>query len=98
MPCPTVCCWPIPPIRKGARLGGIWVDAQHRRRGACQMLVASVIGSAQARGFQTARLWVGQEAGPAIALYERSGFGFKGAEQSLEDRPSIVIREMQRAL
>jgi ribosomal protein S18 acetylase RimI-like enzyme len=87
-----------PLIRKGARLGGIWVDAQHRRRGAGRMLVAGVIGWAQTRGYQTARLWVGQEEEAAIALYERSGFGFTGAERPLEDRPSIVIREMQRAL
>jgi hypothetical protein len=60
--------------------------------------VAGVIGWAQACGHQTVRRWVGQKEGPAIALYERSGFGFTGIGRSLEDRPSIVIREMQRAL
>ena len=87
-----------PLIRKGARLGGIWVDAQHRRRGAGRMLVEGVIGWAQSRDYRTARLWVGQEEEAAIALYQRSGFGFTGTERPLEDRPSIVIREMQRPL
>jgi len=85
-------------IRQGARLGGVWVDTPYRRRGAGRLLVHSVIAWAQTHGFATARLWVGYEEEAAIALYERCGFVFSGRERPLEDRPSIVIREMRRAL
>ena len=85
-------------IRQGARLGGVWVDTQYRRRGAGRLLVDSVISWAQMQGFAMARLWVGQEEQAAIALYERCGFVFTGLERPLEERPAIVIREMRRAL
>ena len=85
-------------IRQGARLGGVWVDTQHRRRGAGSLLVHSAIGWAQSHGFAMARLWVGHEEEVAIALYERCGFVFTGVKRPLEERPSIVIREMRRAL
>lgn len=85
-------------IRRGARLGGVWVDTQYRRRGAGRLLVHSVIDWAQTQGFAMARLWVGHEEEAAIALYERCGFVFTGLERPLEERPSIVIREMRRAL
>ena len=45
-----------------------------------------------------ARLWVGHEEEAAIALYERCGFVLTGLERQLEERPSIVLREMRRAL
>ena len=85
-------------IRQGARLGGVWVDTHHRRRGAGSLLVHSAIGWAQSHGFAMARLWVGPEEEAAIALYERCGFVFIGLERQLEERPSIVLREMRRAL
>jgi ribosomal protein S18 acetylase RimI-like enzyme len=85
-------------IRQGARLGADWVDTQYRRRGAGRLLVHSVIAWAQTHGFAMARLWVGHEEEAAIALYERCGFGFTGLERQLEERPSIVLREMRRAL
>jgi len=85
-------------IRQGARLGGVWVDTQYRRRGAGRLLVNSVISWAQSHGFAMARLWVGHEEEAAIALYERCGFVFTGLERPLEEHPSIVIREMRRAL
>ena len=85
-------------IRQGARLGADWVDTQYRRRGAGRLLVHSVIAWAQTHGFAMARLWVGHEEEAAIALYERCGFVFSGLERQLEERPSIVLREMRRAL
>jgi ribosomal protein S18 acetylase RimI-like enzyme len=85
-------------IRQGARLGADWVDTQYRRRGAGRLLVHSVIAWAQTHGFAMARLWVGHEEEAAIALYERCGFVFTGLERQLEERPSIVLREMRRAL
>ncbi|MDM0084385.1 GNAT family N-acetyltransferase [Variovorax sp. J31P179] len=85
-------------IRQGARLGGVWVDAQYRRRGAGTLLVHNVIGWAQSQAFVMARLWVGHDEGAAIALYERCGFVFTGVARALEERPSIVVREMRRAL
>ena len=85
-------------IRQGARLGADWVDTQYRRRGAGRLLVHSVIAWAQTHGFAMARLWVGHEEAAAIALYERCGFVFTGLERQLEERPSIVLREMRRAL
>jgi len=85
-------------IRQGARLGADWVDTQYRRRGAGRLLVHSVIAWAQTHGFAMARLWVGHEEEAAIALYERCGFVFIGLERQLEERPSIVLREMRRAL
>ena len=85
-------------IRQGARLGGVWVDAQYRRRGAGSLLVHSVIAWAQTQDFDMARLWVGHDEEAAIALYERCGFVFTGLQRPLEERPSIVIREMRRAL
>ena len=85
-------------IRQGARLGGVWVDTQYRRRGAGSLLVHSVLAWAQTQGFALVRLWVGHEEEAAIALYERCGFVFTGLERPLEERPSIVIREMRRAL
>ena len=85
-------------IRQGARLGADWVDTQYRRRGAGRLLVNSAISWAQMQGFAMARLWVGHEEEVAIALYERCGFVFTGLERQLEERPSIVLREMRRAL
>ncbi|MDM0032326.1 GNAT family N-acetyltransferase [Variovorax sp. J22P271] len=85
-------------VRQGARLGGVWVDAPYRRRGAGSLLVHEVIGWAQSQGFVMARLWVGHDEEAAIALYERCGFVFTGWTRALEERPSIVIREMRRAL
>jgi hypothetical protein len=66
--------------------------------GAGRLLVNGVISWAQSHGFAMARLWVGHEEEAAIALYERCGFVFTGLERPLEERPSIVIREMRRAL
>ena len=85
-------------IRRGAKIGGVWVDTHYRRRGAGRLLVNSAISWAQMQGFAMARLWVGHEEEVAIALYERCGFVFTGLERPLEERPAIVILEMRRAL
>jgi ribosomal protein S18 acetylase RimI-like enzyme len=85
-------------IRRGARLGGVWVDAAHRRGGAGRLLVDGIVGWARERGYVAARLWVGKQETAAIALYERAGFRFTGVERALEDQPSIAISEMHRSL
>ncbi|RZL85627.1 MAG: GNAT family N-acetyltransferase [Variovorax sp.] len=84
-----------------ARVPGLVVSGSirsTRRRGAGSLLVHSAIGWAQSHGFAMARLWVGHEEEAAIALYQRCGFVFTGVGRPLEGRPSIVIREMRRAL
>jgi GNAT superfamily N-acetyltransferase len=81
-------------IRRGARLGGVWVDAAHRRGGAGRLLVDGIVSWARERGYVAARLWVGKQETAAIALHERAGFRFTGVERALEDRPSIAICEM----
>lgn len=86
-------------VRRGGRLGGLWVDPHYRQRGIAAELVRAVLGWAQGpAALGAVRLWVAAHERAAIAVYEREGFTFTGARKPLAEQPDMELREMVRTL
>ena len=85
-------------VRGGARLGGVWVEEQHRGRGAGRLLVKGALGWARSQGCIAVRLWVGEDEEPALALYKSCGFMLTRATLRFEHHPSRLLIEMHRTL
>lgn len=59
---------------KAARLGGMWVESNARRRGVGRALADTAIGWARERHLERLNLWVADGDTPAHRLYLRAGF------------------------
>lgn len=77
-----------------ASLISMWVESDHRRRGAGRGLVAAVIRCCAENDVSLLRLWVTASNLPAIALYESCGFARTGARHPLPSNPSLDEVEM----
>ena len=80
-----------------ARVGGMWVAPELRRRGIALALLASARSWAVSRGHRLARLWV-VPASPAEALYVRAGYARNGKEMPFSSTDSRLLVEMELAL
>lgn len=75
-------------------LVSMWVAPVARHHGVAQQLVSAVLTWARDRGADHLRLWVTEGNTPAIALYERFGFGFTGKSAPLPSNPALGEVEM----
>jgi GNAT superfamily N-acetyltransferase len=79
-------------------LVGMFVEPDARGRGVGGALVEAVAEWARRRGAAVLSLWVVATNRPAIALYERCGFGPTGRRQPLDHTPALTELEMIREL
>jgi ribosomal protein S18 acetylase RimI-like enzyme len=85
--------------RDAAHLYAMWVDPQHRRRGAGRALVDEVVRWGRALPEARRLLLAATISNPAaIALYERCGFADTGERMPLRDGSSISTMLMERPL
>jgi len=75
----------------------MWVAPAARGKGVGDALIDAVVGWARSQGLAQLLLDVGDDNGPAIALYARKGFEPNGKTSSLP-APREHIREHQRVL
>ncbi len=80
------------------RVGGMWVDAAHRRQGVGRALLDAVVAWARERGFARLELWAPAHSAAARALYTRGGFRQTGRRRPLPTNPALEIIEMEKAL
>lgn len=79
-------------------LVGMWVDPLARGLGVGERLVRTVLEAAVEQGMRRVVLEVAHENGPAVALYERSGFVPTGRSGAMPHDPSITEFEMEYVL
>ena len=78
----------------GGRVGGMWVDSQHRARGLGTALLEAVVQWAMLEGFSAIRLWVPPNSQEAKALYVKAGFVPTGDTKSVPGDLAFVVNEM----
>jgi GNAT superfamily N-acetyltransferase len=69
----------------------LWVDPAHRRRGVAALLLSTAENWAQSVGARRTELFVADSAGPALALYERSGYRPSGRVDDPRDDGVVEI-------
>lgn len=62
----------IPP--RSGRVGGVWIDPSHRRRGLCRALLAELTAFFRAQGLDRATLWFATANPAAASTWSRFGF------------------------
>jgi GNAT superfamily N-acetyltransferase len=77
---------------------GMFVDSSQRGRGVGAALVERVTQWARALPAPELFLWATSTNRPAIALYERCGFGLTGEDRPLEHTPTLREVLMRRSL
>ncbi len=83
--------------RDASELGGVarlFVDPGARRKGLARALLAVAAGDARARGLQPV-LDVVHDRGPAIALYERSGWVLAGTQTATWVTPADISPKLR---
>lgn len=75
----------------------MWVAPTARRRGVGSLLVADVLGWADAVGRPYVQLWVVADNDAARRLYQRHGFALTGQSQPLPSRPDALELQMVHA-
>lgn len=83
----------LPPedgVREQTELWGIYLLASHQGRGLGQALLDATIGH------EAAALWVAEENPRAQAFYQRNGFVFTGARDTIEDWEGLPELRMAR--
>lgn len=83
----------LPPedgVREQTELWGIYLLASHQGRGLGQALLDATIGH------EAAALWVAEENRRAQAFYQRNGFVFTGARDTIEDWEGLPELRMAR--
>ena len=83
---------------KTGHVGGMWVEPAARGRGAGRALLEAAIAWARARELDRLELWVTEGNGPAIRLYERSGFADTGRRDALASNPALQVIHMSLEL
>jgi ribosomal protein S18 acetylase RimI-like enzyme len=81
-----------------ATLVSMWVAPAYRRSGNGRALIRAILAWGRAHSVRTLRLTVTANNSAAIAFYERNGFSFTGKTEPYPNDPSLVEREMSRAL
>lgn len=81
-----------------AHLIAMWVDPRCRGRGVGRRLVSAVSEWARGVGAVRVHLWVTETNGPALTLYERTGFRVTGERQPLPSDHSLTEVEMSLTL
>ena len=77
-------------VREQAELWGIYLRASHHGRGLGQALLDASIGN------EAAALWVAEDNPRAQAFYQRNGFVFTGARDTIEDWEGLPEVRMER--
>ena len=83
------------PVDEHCEVISMWLDPEHRGRGAADDLVAAVAAWAGARGATGLCLAVAADNDRARRFYERAGFVATQAGEALRSRPSVCTTEMR---
>ena len=83
---------------RAASVTSFWVDPRARGKGVGDLLLLATVESAKEAGYDELLLWVVENNGHAIRLYERHGFEQTGATQQVRPGDDRIEYEMSRNL